>query len=69
MEAEVSIVWNSYFFITDANRSFQLDQVLVGKYKVTAWHLYAEEHTQEIVMSEGTETKTNFTVKLVIFSW
>jgi hypothetical protein len=69
MAAEASIVWNSYFFITDANRAFQLDQVPAGKYKVTAWHPYAGEHTHKIVVSEGTETKANFTVKLEIFSW
>jgi hypothetical protein len=51
MEAEARIVWNPYFFITDANGSFQLDQVPVGKYKVTAWHPYAGEHTQKIVVS------------------
>lgn len=63
MEAEARIVWNPYFFITDANGSFQLDEVPAGKYKVTAWHPYAGEHTQEIVVSEGTETIANFTVK------
>ena len=47
MEAEARIVWNPYFFITDANGSFQLDQVPVGKYKVTAWHPYSGEETPE----------------------
>ena len=51
MAAEESIVWNSYFFITDANRSSQLDQVPAGKYKLPAWHPYAGEHTQKIVVS------------------
>ena len=51
MEAEARIVWNPYFFITDANGSFQLDQVPAGKYKVTAWHRYAGEHKQKIVAS------------------
>ena len=63
MEAEARIVWNPYFFITDANRSFQLDQVPAGKYKVTAWHPYKGKNTQKIVVSEVTETKANFTVK------
>ena len=63
MEAEARIVWNPYFFITDANGSFHLDQVPSGKYKVTAWHPYAGNHTQEIVVSEGTKTIANFTVK------
>ena len=51
MEAEARIVWNPYFFITDAIGSSPLDQALAGKYKVTAWHLYAGEHTQKIVVS------------------
>jgi hypothetical protein len=38
MEAEATIVWNPYFFITDANGPFQLDQVPAGKYKVIALH-------------------------------
>jgi Carboxypeptidase regulatory-like domain len=63
MEAEARIVWNPYFFITDANGSFTLDQVPAGNYKVTAWHPYAGEHTQEIIVSEGTETIADFTVK------
>ena len=63
VEAEARIVWSPYFFITDTNGSFQLDQVPAGKYKVTAWHTYSGEHTQKIVVSEGTETKADFTVK------
>ena len=63
MEAEARIVWSPYFFITDANGSFQSDQVPAGKYKVTAWHTSSGEHTQKIVVSEGAETKANFTVK------
>jgi hypothetical protein len=51
MEVEARIVCNPYFFITDANRSFQLDQVPAGKYKVTGWHPYAVEHTQKILVS------------------
>ncbi|MBT3509641.1 MAG: carboxypeptidase regulatory-like domain-containing protein [Nitrospina sp.] len=63
MEAEARIIWNPYFFITDANGSFKLDQVPAGKYKVTAWHPYAGEHTQEIIVAEGTETLADFAVK------
>jgi hypothetical protein len=65
MEAEARIVWNPYFFITDANGSFKLDQVPAGKYKVTAWHPYAGEHTQKIIVSAGTETPVDFAVKSI----
>ena len=51
MEAEARIVCNPYFFITYANGLFQLDQVPAGKYKVTAWHPYTGENTQQIVVS------------------
>jgi len=62
MEAEARIVWNPYYSVTDDNGSFRLDKVPAGKYKVTAWHPYAGEYTQEILVSEGTETKVDFTV-------
>lgn len=62
MEAEARIVWNPYFSITDVNGSFKLDQVPAGKYKVTAWHPYAGEQTQEIIVSEGADTKADFSV-------
>ncbi len=63
MEAEARIVWNPYFFITDVNGSFKLDQVPPGKYKVTAWHPYAGEQSQEIIVTEGADTKADFVVK------
>lgn len=63
MEAEARIVWNPYYSITDVNGSFLLDQIPAGKYKVTAWHPYAGERTQEIIVSDGTETNANFSVK------
>jgi carboxypeptidase family protein len=63
MEAEARIVWNPYFSVTDANGSFKLDQVPAGTYRVTAWHPYAGEQTQEVIVSEGNETKADFAVK------
>ena len=63
IEAEARIVWNPYYFITDANGSFKLDEVPAGKYKVTAWHPYAGEQSQEIIVSEGAEAIADFAVK------
>ncbi len=60
MEAEARIVWNPYYFVTDANGRFKLNQVPPGKYKVTAWHPYAGERTQNITVSKGNETKARF---------
>lgn len=62
MEAVARIVWNPYFSVTDENGSYKLDRVPAGKYKVTAWHPYAGEHTQEVLVSEGAETNVKFTV-------
>ncbi len=62
MEAEARIVWNPYYSVTDDNGSYRLDKVPAGKYKVTAWHPYAGEYTQETLVSEGAETKVNFTL-------
>jgi hypothetical protein len=62
MEAEARIVWNPYFSITDENGGYKLPVVPAGKYKVTAWHPYAGEQTQEIIVSEGADAIVNFTV-------
>ena len=63
MEAEARIVWNPYYSVTDERGTFTLDQIPAGKYKVTAWHPYAGQHTQEITVSEGAGTNVNFEVK------
>ncbi len=63
MEAEARIVWNPYFSVTDSNGSFKLNQVPAGKYKVTAWHPYAGDHTQEILITQGADTNVSFEVK------
>jgi hypothetical protein len=62
MEAEARIVWNPYFSITDENGAYKLPIVPAGKYKVTAWHPYAGEQTQEIIVSEGVDAIVNLTV-------
>ena len=62
VEAEARIVWNPYYFITDAKGSFKLEQVPAGKYKVTAWHPYAGEQSQEVIVSEGADTIAKFSV-------
>ena len=63
MEAEARIVWNPYFAVTDSTGSFKLNQVPAGKYKVTAWHPYAGDHTQEILITQGADTNVSFEVK------
>lgn len=63
MEADARIVWNPYYFITGADGSFKLDQVPAGKYKVTAWHPYIGEVTNEVTVSAGADTAANFELK------
>ena len=62
MEADARIVWNPYYAITNSDGSFQLDQVPAGKYKVTAWHPYAGQVTQEVTVSAGTDATANFEI-------
>jgi hypothetical protein len=61
MEADGRIVWNPYNAISGADGSFKIDGIPAGKYKVTAWHPYAGESTQEITVADG-EAKADFTL-------
>jgi hypothetical protein len=61
MEADGRIVWNPYNAISGADGSFKIDGIPAGKYKVTAWHPYAGESTQEITVGDG-DAKADFTV-------
>ena len=61
MEADGRIVWNPYNAISGADGSFKIDGIPAGKYKVTAWHPYAGESTQEVTVADG-EVKADFTI-------
>ena len=61
MEADGRIVWNPYNAISGADGSFKIDGIPAGKYKVTAWHPYAGESSQEITVADG-EAKADFTI-------
>ncbi len=62
MEADGLIVWNPYYNITGKDGKFVLDQVPAGKYKVTAWHPYAGETTQEVEVTAGKDANANFEI-------
>jgi hypothetical protein len=62
MEADGLIVWNPYYNITSKDGKFVLDQVPPGKYKVTAWHPYAGESTQEVEVTAGKDANVNFEI-------
>jgi hypothetical protein len=61
MESDGRIVWNPYNAISGADGSFKIDGIPAGKYKVTAWHPYAGESSQEITVADG-DVKADFTV-------
>ena len=61
MESDGRIVWNPYNAISGADGSFKIDGIPAGKYKVTAWHPYAGESTQEITVGDG-DAKADFTI-------
>lgn len=60
MEADARIVWNPYYAVSAKDGSFTLDNIPAGKYKVTAWHPYAGQVTQEIAVAEGAKANANF---------
>ena len=60
MEADGRIVWNPYYAVSGADGSFKIDNIPAGKYKVTAWHPYVGEVTQEITVTGGAEAKAEY---------
>ena len=62
MEADARIVWNPYYSISGADGAFKIDGIPAGKYKVTAWHPYTGEASQEVTVGAGA-AKANFTLK------
>jgi len=60
MEADARVVWNPYYAISAADGTFKIDKIPAGKYKVTAWHPYVGEVTQEITVTGTGDTKADF---------
>ena len=56
MEADARIVWNPYYSISGADGAFNIDGIPAGKYKVTAWHPYAGESSQDVTVAAGAAT-------------
>ena len=62
MEADARIVWNPYYSISGADGAFNIDGIPAGKYKVTAWHPYTGEASQEVTVGAGA-VKASFKLK------
>jgi hypothetical protein len=60
MEADARVVWNPYYAVTGKDGAFKLDQVPAGTYKITAWHPYVGEVTQEVAVGPGKTATLNF---------
>tara|TARA_B100001079_G_scaffold258340_1_gene256487 strand:+ start:716 stop:1531 length:816 start_codon:yes stop_codon:yes gene_type:complete len=60
MEADARIVWNPYYSISGADGTFKIDGIPAGKYKVTAWHPYVGQVTQEVTVSAGAESVSDY---------
>ncbi len=60
MEADARIAWNPYYTVSSKDGSFTLDHIPAGKYRVTAWHPYVGQVTQEITVEKGAKANTNF---------
>ena len=62
MEADARIVWNPYYSISGADGAFKIDGIPAGKYKVTAWHPYTGEASQDVTVGAGA-AKADFKLK------
>ena len=60
MEADARIIWNPYYAITAKEGSFQMDQIPAGKYRITAWHPYVGEVSQEVTIAAGQKAQLDF---------
>jgi hypothetical protein len=60
MEADAKIVWNPYYSVSAKDGTFQIDQIPAGTYKITAWHPYVGEVSQEVTIESGKKAQLNF---------
>ena len=60
MEADARVVWNPYYTVSSQDGTFTIDNVPAGTYKITAWHPYVGEVTQEVTVAGGAKTDTSF---------
>lgn len=57
------MVENPYYAISGADGNFQIDQIIPGDYKVTAWHIHMKIAEQKVAVVAGKSTSVNFEFK------
>ena len=51
---------NPYYYKTQDDGAYKIDNIPPGEYKVTAWHYLMKKQTQKIKISEGETINLNF---------
>jgi len=54
------MVESPYYAISASDGSFQIDQIIPGNYKVTAWHAHMKVAEQKVAVLAGKGTTVNF---------
>src|SRR5438093_8567435 len=57
MQANVMVVDNPYYAVTDENGKFAITDLPPGKYQIKIWHEYVGEMTRELDVAAKTESK------------
>ncbi len=63
MEAWVVVLQNPYFFKTDKDGTFAIENVPAGKYSLKVWHKKLKGAPQEVTVPEKGEVTVDFTMK------
>jgi plastocyanin len=66
MQANVIVVDNPYYAVTDENGKFSITDLPPGKYQVKIWHEYVGEMTSEVTVTAKTETALNTDLKALL---
>ena len=62
MRAYIYVADNPYVAVTGADGSFEINDLLPGKYKVTIWHEGFADVTKDVEVSAGRASDLNVTL-------
>lgn len=63
MEAWVKVLQNPYFYKTDKDGVFTIENIAAGKYTLKVWHKKAQGPSQEVTVPEKGEVTVNLKMK------